>query len=63
VLWPWPDGVASTTLGAPEGDVIAALVACAVAFVFVVVVAGAAQRVEAEDEADLAGITPALPPS
>jgi putative membrane protein len=62
VLWPWPDGVASTTLGAPEGDLIAALVASAVAFIFVVVVAGAAQRVEAEDEADLARITPALPP-
>jgi putative membrane protein len=63
VLWPWPNGVESTVLGAPEGEVITAVAAAIVAFVFVVVVAGAAQRVEAEDEANLADVAPALPPS
>jgi putative membrane protein len=63
VLWPWPDGVASTVLGAPEDDALVALVAAAIAFVFVIVVAGAAQRVEADDEARLADVAPALPPS
>lgn len=63
VLWPWPNGVESTLLGAPEGEVISAVAASIVAFVFVVVVAGAAQRVEAEDEANLADVAPALPPS
>jgi putative membrane protein len=63
VLWPWPDGVASTVLGAPEDNALVALVAAAIAFVFVIVVAGAAQRVEADDEASLADAAPALPPS
>jgi putative membrane protein len=47
VLWPWPGGVDSTELGAPEGAVLVALLAAVVAFVAVVVVAGAAQRLEA----------------
>lgn len=46
VLWPWPGGVDSTELGAPEGDVLVAAVAVAVGFLGVVVVGGAAQRLE-----------------
>jgi putative membrane protein len=47
VLWPWPDGVESTALGAPEGRVAEAVVAAVIGFVVVIVVAGAAQRLEA----------------
>jgi putative membrane protein len=50
VLWPWPDGVDSTALGAPSGDWPAALALAAVAFVIVVVVGAYAQRAEAADE-------------
>jgi putative membrane protein len=50
VLWPWPNGVDSTALGAPEGDWPIALVLAALAFVAVVLVGAAAQRVEAADE-------------
>ncbi len=46
VLWPWPDGVDSTELGLPDGDVLAAVALAAVAFVVVVVVARLAQRLE-----------------
>jgi putative membrane protein len=62
VLWPWPDGVESTVLGTPEGEVLAAVAAAVVAFVLVIIVAGAAQRVEADEEAALTEV-PALPPS
>ena len=50
VLWPWPDGVDSTAMGAPEGDWLIAVGLAVVAFVLVVVVGAAAQRVEAADE-------------
>jgi len=46
ILWPWPDGVDSTALGAPEGEVIIHLAAAAAAFVLVVVVARYAQQLE-----------------
>jgi putative membrane protein len=46
VLWPWPDGVDSTDLAAPEGDVFVALALAAAAFVVVVVVARFAQGLE-----------------
>lgn len=46
VLWPWPDGVDSTELGAPDGDVLIAMALAAVAFVGVVVVARYAQALE-----------------
>lgn len=46
VLWPWPDGVDSTALGAPDGDVLAAVVLAVIAFVVVVVVARFAQGLE-----------------
>ncbi|CAN5752312.1 DUF368 domain-containing protein [soil metagenome] len=49
VLWPWPGGVDSTELGAPEGEVLVAVVAAALAFVAVVIVAGAAQRLETRE--------------
>lgn len=54
VLWPWPDGVDSTELGVPDGDIAAAVVLAVAAFAVVVVVAGAAQRLETEEEAALA---------
>jgi len=50
VLWPWPDGVDSTAIGAPEGDWLIAVGLAVVAFVVVVVVGVIAQRVEAADE-------------
>jgi len=46
VVWPWPDGVDSTVLGAPYGDVLVALTAAVVAFVVVVLVGRYAQRME-----------------
>jgi putative membrane protein len=46
VLWPWPDGVDSTELGAPDGDMLVALVLAVIAFVVVVVVARFAQGLE-----------------
>ncbi|TDI55061.1 MAG: DUF368 domain-containing protein [Acidobacteria bacterium] len=49
VLWPWPGGVFSTSLGRPDGDVLLSLTVAAVAFIIVVVVARFAQRLEAQD--------------
>jgi putative membrane protein len=46
VLWPWPNGVDSTEIGPPEGDVLVAVVLAVVAFVVIVVVAGFAQGLE-----------------
>jgi len=46
VVWPWPDGVDSTVLGAPEGEVLAALAAAVIGFVVVVFIARHAQRIE-----------------
>ena len=50
VLWPWPDGVESTAIGAPEGDWIVAIALAVVAFTAVVVIGYYAQKVEAADE-------------
>jgi putative membrane protein len=47
VLWPWPDGVESTVLGAPRGEVFVAAFAAVVAFVVVVIIARYAQAFEA----------------
>ncbi len=55
VLWPWPAGVESTAIGAPEGDWVLAGALAAAAFVLVVVVGAVAQRVEAAEEAEGAG--------
>ena len=55
VLWPWPAGVESTAIGAPEGDWVLAGALAVVAFVLVVVVGAVAQRVEAAEEAEGAG--------
>lgn len=49
VLWPWPHGVESTALGAPEGDVIVAAAAIGIAFIVVLVAAGFAQDLEGKD--------------
>jgi putative membrane protein len=46
VLWPWPLGVNSTDLGAPDGDILVSVVAALIGFVFVVVVARSAQNLE-----------------
>ncbi len=50
VLWPWPDGVESTAIGAPGSDWPIALVLAFVAGLAVVVVGAYAQRVEAAEE-------------
>ena len=55
VLWPWPGGVESTAIGAPEGDWLVAVVLAVVAFVVVVVVGAYAQRLEAARRAEGAG--------
>ena len=46
VLWPWPNGVDSTEIGVPEGNVPVALALAVIAFVVVVVVARFAQGLE-----------------
>lgn len=47
VLWPWPEGVDSAALGAPEGDLLPVLIAGAVGFAFVFAIARlAAERDE-----------------
>lgn len=49
VLWPWPLGVDSTALGAPDSHILAASVVAIGAFVAVIVVSRFAQRLEADD--------------
>lgn len=51
VLWPWPLGVDSTVIGAPDSQIAAAVAIAAVAFVLVIVVARFAQRLERADRA------------
>jgi putative membrane protein len=50
VLWPWPNGVDSTALGAPDGEWGVAIGLALVAFVLIVVVARYAQGLEAAEE-------------
>jgi putative membrane protein len=50
VLWPWPRGVESTAMGAPEGDWIVAVALALAAFAIIVVVGHFAQDFEAADE-------------
>lgn len=59
VLWPWPDGVESTAIEAPEGDWVVAVALAVVAFAVVVVVGAYAQRLEAAEEAE--GVGPVEP--
>ncbi|MFV2062135.1 MAG: DUF368 domain-containing protein [Chloroflexota bacterium] len=63
VIWPWPDGVESTALGLPEGDVLAAVVAAVLAFAVVVVVGRFAQRIEVAEESRASAVedTPQAP--
>lgn len=49
VLWPWPFGVDSTDLGAPDSHIVGSIAIAVVAFVAVVVIARFAQRLEAID--------------
>ena len=49
VLWPWPLGVDSTDLGAPDGQILESIVAAVIAFAVVVVIGRAAQRLEASE--------------
>lgn len=49
VLWPWPNGVFSTELARPDGDVLPAVLIAAGAFALVIVVARFAQRLERLD--------------
>jgi putative membrane protein len=50
VLWPWPRGVESTAMGAPEGDWIVAVALALAAFAIIVVMGHFAQDFEAADE-------------
>ena len=50
ILWPWPQGVESTAIGAPNSDVLLAVLIAAAAFAVVIVVARFAQRLEASDQ-------------
>jgi putative membrane protein len=49
ILWPWPKGVESTGLGAPNSDVLLAVLIAAVGFATVIIVARFAQGLEASD--------------
>jgi len=55
VLWPWPGGVESTAIEAPEGDWVVAVALAVVAFLVVVIVGAFAQRLETVEEAEGAG--------
>jgi putative membrane protein len=50
VLWPWPAGVESTAIGAPNSDMAMALLIAAAAFASVIIVARIAQRLEVQDQ-------------
>jgi len=49
VLWPWPLGVDSTALGAPDSYIAGSIIVAVLAFVVVIVVARFAQRLEVLD--------------
>ncbi|GMR01828.1 MAG: DUF368 domain-containing protein [Acidimicrobiia bacterium] len=49
VLWPWPLGVDSTVIGAPDSQIIGSIVVAAVAFVLVILIARVALRLEEYD--------------
>jgi len=49
VLWPWPFGVDSTAIGAPDSQIIGSIVVAAVAFVLVILIARVALRLEEYD--------------
>ncbi|MCZ7533451.1 MAG: DUF368 domain-containing protein [Acidimicrobiia bacterium] len=46
VLWPWPLGVDSTKLGSPDSDVVVAIGMAVIGFVFVLIIARFAARIE-----------------
>jgi putative membrane protein len=50
ILWPWPQGVESTAIGAPNSDVVLAVLIAAAGFAVVIIVARFAQRLEASDQ-------------
>ena len=52
VLWPWPDGVDSTDLGAPDSSVAAAALLAAAGLVLVLAVTWASERVQHIEAAD-----------
>lgn len=47
ILWPWPDGLESTELGAPDGAVGASIVLAAAAFGLVLAISILARRIDA----------------
>lgn len=49
VLWPWPNGVDSTVLGMPDGQILAATLIAVAAVAIVIIVSRFAQRLETED--------------
>ena len=52
VLWPWPLGVDSTDLGAPDSDIGLAILTAVIGFVVVLVIARVAAGYERKREAD-----------
>jgi hypothetical protein len=48
VLWPWPDGLESTALGAPDGSVMIAAVLAVVAFATVYALSELARKIDPE---------------
>ena len=55
LLWPWPHGVDSAQVGAPESDVLVTVVLAVMAFLIVIVIDRMAHRLEhrgVEDEVD-----------
>jgi putative membrane protein len=49
VLWPWPFGVDSTAIGAPDSYIVGSIAVAVAAFVAVIIVARFAQRLEVLD--------------
>ena len=52
VLWPWPDGVDSVALAAPDSQVLVAAALCAGGFALVLLVTRASERVQHLGAAD-----------
>ena len=51
VLWPWPDGLDSTTLASPDQAIVPAVLLGAGAFAVVLVISGLARRAEVHSDA------------
>jgi putative membrane protein len=52
VLWPWPDGLNTTSLGAPDRNIASAIVIAVIACAVVLAINGLAKRTEHRTTAD-----------